>query len=171
MQIDNETRPKRSKASKPKQLPTDDAKIMSPRKQLSSEPDIPISSADWPSSPPIPYNTRQLPPDSDQDEPVHCEQERPSTGPNSLDHATLSSASLINQRSTPSRKGTQLSRASSSAGHRGPSKMSDPLPQSRMRHPSSSAEQKSFICPDSTCSKRYSGSSGLKYHVDVCRSA
>ena len=170
MQIDNETRPKRSKPSKPKQLHANDDYITSPRNQLSSEPDVLISSADWPSSPPIPYNTRHLPPDSDQDEPVQCEQESLPTMSNVLDHVTESKPSVINQISTPSCKRSRLSRASSSAGHRGSSQRSDSLIRSRIRHPSSSVEQKSFICPDSTCSKRYSGSSGLKYHVDVCHS-
>lgn len=171
MQIDNEARPKRSKPSKPKRLPINNAKITSPRKQLSLEPDVLISSGDWPSSPPIPHITRQLPPDSDQDEPVQCDQESLPTLSNPLDHAIMSRASLIDQKSTPPRKGSQLSRASSSARHRGSSQMTDSLTRSRTRDPSSSVEQKSFMCPDSTCSKRYSGSSGLKYHVDVCHSA
>lgn len=162
MQIDNETQTKGDKPSKMEQLHISDGKTLSPGEELSSEPDILISSSDWPSSPTVPYQTRQLPPDSDQDEPMHSEQESLPATSHPLDCTTSSRPSLIKQSSTPFRKSSQLPRSSISAERQG---------SSQRTHSSSTMEEKSFICPDSTCSKRYRGSSGLKYHVDVSYSA
>ncbi|KAL9116641.1 MAG: hypothetical protein Q9187_006834 [Circinaria calcarea] len=90
MQIDTETRPERNKPSKMRQPHTSDEKTMSSGKELSSEPDIPISSADWPASPTILYKTCQLPPDSDQGEPIQSEQESLPVMSNPLDCTTSS---------------------------------------------------------------------------------